>query len=295
MKLLNFQKNGKEYFGAVINNRAVSFEELVRNEGNAASALENLEQYLMNLPGSFEQASEKLSAVDSQSSPGYPLDQVRILPSVPRPAALLDFGLTPKHLIQSAATMMKHEFGPFFGRLVYSLMKRRIRRASQADEPLYYKGNHLSVIGDNDVMGWPCYTSYLDIEPELAVVTGNSKYKIAGYTSFYAASARDVQCSEMMGSGPARSKDFEAGNGLGPFLVTPDEIADPLSLKVKVCIGDRYVWQGNTAEYIAHPLKIAEYYETISPLQPGTVIGMGTIPDCTGLDNDLWLLPGEAV
>ena len=95
---------------------------------------------------------------------------------------------------------------------------------------LYYKCNHNAVIGDNDTIHWPAYSSYLDIEPELAIVTGNEVMPIAGYTIFNDSSARDVQFWEMVGTGPARSKDFGHSKGLGPFIVTPDEIGDPLAL-----------------------------------------------------------------
>jgi 2-keto-4-pentenoate hydratase/2-oxohepta-3-ene-1,7-dioic acid hydratase in catechol pathway len=99
----------------------------------------------------------------------------------------------------------------------------------------------------------------------------------------------------MMGSGPARAKDFARGNGLGPFLVTPDEIPNPLSLNVTVEISDRLVWRGHTSEYTRRPGQVIDFCETIFPLIPGTVLGFGTIPGCTGLDNDQWILPGEMI
>ncbi|UHD18816.1 fumarylacetoacetate hydrolase family protein [Thiocapsa bogorovii] len=33
----------------------------------------------------------------------------------------------------------------------------------------------------------------------------------------------------------------------------------------------------------------------ITPIKPGTVIGLGTIPDCTGLDHDDFIDPGAAI
>lgn len=294
MKLLNFEKDGRSDFGVLLGNRVVAFDQLCDGE-EPASLLKSMDHYLEHLPHSFEHARRLLSRVNGGQVAGHPLEEIRILPPIPRPTALLDFGLTPRHLVQSARTLLKHEFGPVLGPCVHFLMKRRIERASNPDAPLYYKGNHLAVIGNGDRMGWPAYTSYLDIEPELAFVTGNRECRIAGYTIFNDASARDVQFSEMMGSGPARSKDFSDSNGLGPYLVTPDEIPDPLALAVLVTIGARYTWSGHTAEYTAHPLAVLDYYEKVFPPRPGTIIGMGTIPDCTGLDHDLWILPGERI
>jgi len=294
VKLLTFEKEGRTDFGAVLGNRVVAFDQLCEGE-ESVRLLASVERYLEHLPRSFEHARELLARESSSRVMGTPLEEVRILPPIPRPAALLDFGLTPRHLVQSARTLLEHEFGPVVGRFVHLVMKRRIERASKPDAPLYYKGNHLAVIGHGDRMGWPAYTSYLDIEPELAVVVGAADCKIAGYTIFNDASARDVQFPEMMGSGPARSKDFSNSNGLGPYLVTPDEIPDPLDLAVSVKIGDRYTWSGHTSEYSAHPLEVLESYEEVFPPRPGTIVGLGTVPGCTGLDNDLWILPGERI
>jgi 2-keto-4-pentenoate hydratase/2-oxohepta-3-ene-1,7-dioic acid hydratase in catechol pathway len=294
VKLLTFEKDGRSAFGAVLGDRVVAFDQLSAGR-ESAPLLKSVDRYLEHLPDSFERATELLAGVEASRMAGTPLEQVRILPPIPRPPALLDFGLTPRHLVRSARTLLRREFGPLVGGLAYLAMKRRIERASRSDTPLYYKGNHLAVIGNGDCMGWPAYTSYLDIEPELAVVVGSGACKIAGYTIFNDASARDVQFPEMMGSGPARSKDFADSNGLGPYLVTPDEIPDPLALPVSVTIGNRHTWSGHTAEYTARPLEVLEYYEKVFPPRPGTIVGMGTVPGCTGLDNDLWILPGERI
>jgi len=174
-------------------------------------------------------------------------------------------------------------------------LAKKIKKSAKSDVLFYYKGNHLTVIGDRDEIGWPAYTSYLDIEPELAIVIGKRSHKIAGYTIFNDASARDVQFPEMTALGPTRSKDFARGNGLGPYLVTADEIPDPLSLNVRVDVAGRYMWRGHTSEYSKTPEQVIAFCETIFPLAPGTVLGLGTVPGCTGLDNDLWILPGEMI
>lgn len=300
MKLLNFQIGGFSYFGVALKNYAISFEWLQQKTNHVFPELDSIESYLDGLPRSFDNASilhqAALDMIASNDTSGMNLlSDVKILPPVPRPTALLDFGLTPRHLINSARTMMKHEFGPVKGALFAGILAKRFKKSAKSDVLFYYKGNHLTVIGDHDEIGWPAYTSYLDIEPELAVVIGKESHKIAGYTIFNDASARDVQFPEMMGSGPARAKDFARGNGLGPYLVTPDEIADPLSIDVKVEVGNRYVWRGNTSEHIKQPEQVIDFCETIFPLFPGTVLGFGTIPGCTGLDNDLWIAPGEMI
>lgn len=300
MKLLNFQsvEGGKTLFGVVINGYAVSFEMLMQKSGHARAELSDVYSYLEKLPSSEDAARylQKYGETYIATFPDNektPLEKARILSPIPAPRALIDFGLSPRHLGNSAATLLKHEFG-IFGSLIAPIVKKRVSSASGA-KMLYYKCNHNAVIGDNETIYWPAYSSYLDIEPELAIITGNDAKPIAGYTIFNDSSARDVQLWEMVGTGPARSKDFSHSKGLGPFLVTPDEIENPLALNVKVKIGERFEWKGSTSEYSATPEKALDYLKTIFNPLPGTVIGMGTIPDCTGLDNDLWINPGEKI
>jgi 2-keto-4-pentenoate hydratase/2-oxohepta-3-ene-1,7-dioic acid hydratase in catechol pathway len=300
MKLLNFEIGKFSYFGVVVENYAVTFEFLQQKTNRIFSDLDSIESYLDGLPQSFDSALALLQTASemigkNETSGMHLLSEVKILPPIQRPTALIDFGLTPRHLINSTKTMMKHEFGPMKGTIFAGLLAKRIEKSAKSDVLFYYKGNHLTVIGDHDEIGWPAYTSYLDIEPELAMVIGKGSHKIAGYTILNDASARDVQFPEMMGSGPARAKDFARGNGLGPFLVTPDEIPDPLSINVKIEIGNRFLWHGHTSEYAKRPEQVINFCETIFPLFPGTVLGLGTIPGCTGMDNDQWILPGEMI
>ncbi len=300
VKLLNFMAEGNAHFGIAVDGFAVPFSVLQAHERTSFPELESVYAYLEALPGSFEHASMLAGRVPGLIELGdiqgmYPVIEVRILPPIPKPAALIDFALTPRHLVNSMRTMLRHEFGPLASRIASSLLEKRLYKMSGSPTPPYYKGNHLSVIGDHDEIGWPSYTSYPDIEPELAVLTGRPGYEIAGYMIFNDVSARDVQFPEMIGSGPARSKDFSRGNGLGPFLVTPDEIPDPLSLNVVAVIGERFVWKGSTSEYAARLQRIVDYFKGTFSLVPGVVLGMGTIPGCTGLDNDEWIEPGEAI
>jgi 2-keto-4-pentenoate hydratase/2-oxohepta-3-ene-1,7-dioic acid hydratase in catechol pathway len=300
MKLLNFQSvpGGKSNFGVVITGYAVSFEALQLKSGLTGGYLSDVYSYLENLPSSEGAARELMKYGEAYISSfndneKIPLEKANILAPIATPRALIDFGLTPRHLGNSAATLMKHEFG-IFGSIIAPIVKKRLS-AKARGKMLYYKCNHNAIIGDNETIHWPAYSSYLDIEPELAIVTGNTAKPIAGYTIFNDSSARDVQLWEMVGTGPARSKDFGHSKGLGPFIVTTDEVGDPLALNVKVKIGDRLEWKGRTSEYSARPEKALEYLKTVFEPLPGTVIGLGTIPDCTGLDNDLWIRPGEKI
>ena len=54
-------------------------------------------------------------------------------------------------------------------------------------------------------------------------------------------------------------------------------------------------YRGSTAEISHTAQDVIRWLETICPLAPGSVIGMGTIPDCTGLDHDDFIDPGAAI
>jgi 2-keto-4-pentenoate hydratase/2-oxohepta-3-ene-1,7-dioic acid hydratase in catechol pathway len=96
------------------------------------------------------------------------------------------------------------------------------------EAPVYYKGNHRSVIGPDQVCTWPPYTEMLDFELELAMVVGargrditteDAGRHIFGYTVMNDFSARDIQSREMSTwLGPAKGKDF--ATSLGPCIVT---------------------------------------------------------------------------
>lgn len=309
MKLLTYENNtGEHCFGVLLGDSVASFETLQRKRGRTAPELADISAYLTTLPESFFLARELAdwgTTADLSSEEILALDRVRLLPAVPCPPALFDFGLSPKHLLASALTMNRYE-RKWPGRIIADFfVKRQFRTLNHRPNLRFYKGNHHSIIGDMESPVWPGFTSYLDIEPELGIVTGRVPYlldpkrtgeAVAGYVIFNDFSARDIQFPEMLGMlGPSRSKDFERGNGLGPYLVTPDEVPDPLSLSVRVKVGDREPWTGTTSDYSAHPLNVVEFLTRFRSLAPGTVIGMGTVPGCCGLDRDEWIRPGELV
>src|SRR6202008_4992076 len=100
--------------------------------------------------------------------------------------------------------------------------------------PIYYKANRFAVIGaDQDVI-WPSFSKALDFELEFGcyiarkgkvLARETARDHIFGYTIFNDISARDAQALEMPGMlGPAKSKDFDTANIMGPCLVTADEL-----------------------------------------------------------------------
>ena len=291
MKLIRFSADaGPPAFGFVsASGRCVAFADVL---DEVPGELLDMGRFLAALPGSLEPARRAFA--EAAPERGHDPANCRLYAPV-EPPSLLDFGLSPRHLRNSAGTLLGQRFGALTGALARRLLGRVARRAATAEAMPYYKGNHHAVIGDHDEIGRPAYTHRLDIEPELAFVVGTPGQPVAGYLVFNDGSARDVQLPEMIGTGPNRSKDFAHSKGLGPWLVTPDEVPDPLGLRVTVEVNGRPRWTGHTREYVRHPEEVAAFLATITQWPPGTVVGMGTVPDCTGLDHGDWLEPGDAI
>ena len=306
MKIIRFAlaDSSKPHFGVVIGDRAVAFSVLQGKTGNMRPELANSRTYLSELPEN-EQAGkelltwgeEHLGELTEEEKP-Y-LKSVRLLEPV-EVAALFDFGLTPRHLKNSSETLMKYEkddpvTAPLLHAISNALLGKHPQPSRGQPEPLpYYKSNMNSIVGDGEVIPWPLYTSRLDIEPELAVVYGNFRQPVAGFCIFNDVSARDVQAPEFIG-GFCRTKDMAKGNQLGPYLVTQDEVGDPYDQKVTVTVDGKVRYQGSTSEIIHKAEDIFAWLETMSPIKSGSVMGFGTIPDCTGLDHDDFIDPNSMI
>ena len=305
MKLIRFsQGDAKPRFGVVVGEHAVAFTTLQQRRGTPRPELDNSRAYLAALPDS-EQAARDLvawgeSLLSSWTEAERPkLEDVRLHAPI-EVAALFDFGLTPRHLKNSAETLMKYEkdnpqTAPILQAFAKMLLSKPPAPPPGVPERLsYYKCNMNSICGDGATIPWPPYTSRLDIEPELAVVYGNARQPVAGWCIFNDVSARDVQAQEFIG-GFCLTKDMDQGNQLGPYLVTADEVGDPYALQVVVAVDGQVRYQGTTAEIDHKAEDVFAWLGFISSIEPGTVVGMGTIPDCTGLDHDDFVDPGAAI
>jgi fumarylacetoacetate (FAA) hydrolase len=100
--------------------------------------------------------------------------------------------------------------------------------------PIFYFSNVSEVRGPDDPVWSPAASSELDYELEVAALIDTpaldlpperGEEAIGGYTIFNDWSARDLQREEtVVRLGPAKGKDF--ASSFGPWLVTPDELAD---------------------------------------------------------------------
>jgi 2-keto-4-pentenoate hydratase/2-oxohepta-3-ene-1,7-dioic acid hydratase in catechol pathway len=171
--------------------------------------------------------------------------------------------------------------------------------------PTYYKGNPGSVVGDRADVLVPTGVTTCDYELEYAVVVGREGRDltprqaldhIAGYVVFNDVSVRETQFREMsVGLGPAKSKDLDATNVLGPALVTPDEWDPHGDVAMRALVNGEEWSQGLTSS-IHYPVEdILSHISRNETLRVGDVIGTGTVGGGCGLELGRYPQIGDTV
>ena len=173
------------------------------------------------------------------------------------------------------------------------------------EQPVYFKGNRMNVIGPDDDIVYPSFTKELDYELELAVVIGrkgvnireeDARAHISGYTIFNDVSARDVQIAEMRGQlGPAKGKDFDTGNILGPCIVTADEIADPYDLAMSARLNGEELSRGHSGDMYHRFERMIAHVSRDETIWPGEVFGSGTVGGGSGHEHLRLMAPGDTI
>lgn len=174
------------------------------------------------------------------------------------------------------------------------------------DHPIYYTGNHLTVVADGADVEWPSYSRVLDFELEFgAVVTRpirdaterEAENAIGGYVVFDDISARDTQWEEQRRTpfGPVvKTKTF--ASSMGADIVTPDEIAahlDSLAATVRV---NGELWSTTSTAGMRYSLgESLAYASRGESIHPGELLTSGTLPRGCGLELDRWIVPGDRV
>lgn len=185
------------------------------------------------------------------------------------------------------------------------------------EAPAFYFSNASGILGPADPVRKPEETEELDFELEIAAVIGREGKDIpveeadsciVGYTVLNDWSARDIQRREMkVGLGPAKGKDF--ATSIGPYLVTPDELAPFLlpdrsrgrrySLTMTAQVNGREISRGNAADINWTFAELVAHASRHVALKPGDLIGSGTVG--TGCLTEFpqgtypWLQPGDRV
>lgn len=233
-----------------------------------------------------------------------PLSQIRLKAPLPEPRQMRDAMTFERHYAQSIAAIARMRVGAPLAKLAGWAGALRIPRVWY-EQPTYYKCNRFAVVGtDTDVI-WPDGAQLMDFECELAVVVGKTGKNIPreralshvfGFTIFNDMTARDFQDREMRAHlGPAKGKDFDTGNVLGPYIATRDEIEDPYALTMIARVDGEEWGRGNSADMYHRWEDVIAHVSRNETLYAGEVIGSGTVGNGCGLELGRFLSAGALI
>jgi 2-keto-4-pentenoate hydratase/2-oxohepta-3-ene-1,7-dioic acid hydratase in catechol pathway len=229
----------------------------------------------------FLEIAHEASATKADDA-SYDIDKMKWLPAVDPP------------VVRDGLTFKKH-FLQFHERV------GRTPDESILEIPGYFKGTPFTAVGHKAVIPKPFYTEYLDYELELGFVVGRichnatpeeGQRALFGLTIFNDFSARDVQKLELaIGMGPGKGKDF--AYGIGPWITTIDEFSALDNLSMAARINGHEISRGVSGEVIWSAGELVAYMSIGEFVQPGDVIGSGTVGNGSGLENNRKLEVGD--
>ena len=324
MRLVTFRRQGLEEIGAFADEdrRIVRLQAAHQlQSGRASPHLASMLAFLQGGLAARDTARGALEFALSRRPDKVQVErtEVELLSPVPRPESIREFMVFEQHIINA---LRKFGMPRWLGALDEWLDGAFGQKATAAyrlnrrwyERPIYYKGNRFGVVGDGARVAIPHYChGMFDWELEFGIFLckqgrdiseEQARDYIAGYTVFNDFSARDIQGREMGGRlGPAKGKDFDGGNAIGPALVTPDEIPDPYDLVMRARINGEEVSYGHTKGMYWTFEQMIAYVSQSETLHPGEFFGSGTGTvresgkdrRCCGLEMGRFLKPGDTV
>ncbi len=171
-------------------------------------------------------------------------------------------------------------------------------------EPILFLKAADTVVGPDDEVLIPRASVKTDWEVELAVVIGTTaRYLgsvdeaaacIAGYAISNDVSEREFQIER--GGQWDKGKNCETFNPLGPWLLTPDEVADPQDLGLRLWVNGVQRQDGRTSDMIFGVNHLIWYISQFMVLYPGDVINTGTPAGVAmGMADTPYLRDGDIV
>jgi 2-keto-4-pentenoate hydratase/2-oxohepta-3-ene-1,7-dioic acid hydratase in catechol pathway len=199
----------------------------------------------------YRSAIEEAAAKGS----GKPLSQVKIRPPLPKPANI------------DCMAVNYMEDGT---------------RSAPAPINAFLKSPNC-IIGDGDTMVLPDVPATIfEGEAEIAAVIGKRASNVPeseamsyvfGYVNFIDGSARGLPPG---GNTFYQMKSRETFAPIGPYIVTADEIADPLKLQVRQWVSGKLVQDYNTSDMAHKMARCIEWVSSIHTLEPGDILAFGT-------------------
>ena len=312
MRLVTFQKNnGPSLLGAFIETDRRIVDVSAAHEvlsGERSIFFENMQALIDGGDVALDLA--RTAVLAAPVSCIYERADVRLLAPLNPPAQMRDCSCFELHLQQAFASARKYRA---MGEKDPLKVEAILADTSEEDkvletfrrQPIYYKANRFAVCGHEDDVHWPAYSRAMDFELEWGCYIGKivknasideARASIFGYTIFNDFSARDTQALEMSGQlGPAKGKDFDGGNAMGPCIVTKDEFEDPYALAMIARVNGEEWGRGSTRDMYWSFEDVIVHISKSETLHPGEFLGSGTVGNGCGLERMKVLRDGDVV
>ena len=231
-------------------------------EGNhvrdVSGALEELPSYRYPLPpgdmliANLRQISSRAREL-AKSAPQIPIDRVRLLSPVANPSKIIGAPMNYRTGQDEAAIANAMSIG------------------------LFLKANE-SLSGPSEGITLRMMERQIDHEVELGVVIGREGANIRREDALTHVAGYAVALDITPHGKEERSlrKSCATYTVLGPWLVTADEIPEPMNLNLQLDLNGERKQQGNTKQMIRDVAAMIEYASTFYTLYPGDIFLSGT-------------------
>jgi 2-keto-4-pentenoate hydratase/2-oxohepta-3-ene-1,7-dioic acid hydratase in catechol pathway len=232
---------------------------------------------MATLLGLGQPAMEAAAGAAAREARRWRFEDVTLLAPVPLPPKILAIGLNYRaHVEEMGRQPPEHQY--------------------------WFNKQRTCVAGPEEDILIPAVSEQVDYEGELAIVIGRRAKAVpagrwldvvAGFTVVNDVSVRDWQ-----GHSPTftMGKSFDTHCPMGPWLVTPDEIADVGNLALRTWVNGELRQDASTSDLIFTPDQMIEYLTTVFPLEPGDVLATGTPSGVgAGFRPPRWLRAGDRV
>jgi 2-keto-4-pentenoate hydratase/2-oxohepta-3-ene-1,7-dioic acid hydratase in catechol pathway len=205
-----------------------------------------------------------------QSGSSLPLASVKLLAPL----------LNPPAIWAAAANYKAHQAE------MRAKMGSEDRAALSKDELMaeFFLKPAASIVGPGGPVVLPKVSRDVDFECELCAVIGRAARHIAedkaldhvfGYTILWDFSQRDPWGRGRQNTRNIR-KGFDTFTGLGPWIVTRDEIDDPQNLAIRVEQNGKPAMSAHTGDMICSLREHIRFLSEVTTLAPGALISTGT-------------------
>jgi 2-keto-4-pentenoate hydratase/2-oxohepta-3-ene-1,7-dioic acid hydratase in catechol pathway len=232
---------------------------------------------------------------------------VKLLAPLPRPVTLRDCGLFLMHvkavLLHKAEVEAAKMSNPADAEA--HMAKTNALLQIFFERPTFVNCIPKCISGPDEDIQMPSYTKELDFEFEFAAVIGKKGKDISreaakdylwGYTLFNDWGARDEQRRVMPTQlGAGKGKDFDGSKGLGPCIVTADEIGDPYNLAMVARINGEVLCRGNSNTMYFHFEDAVAELSRSETMLPGEVLGSATVEGGSAMEHGRHLEVGDVV